>query len=270
METVIDEDASTVVTLYAEHYLISVAEYLMTQGAAISAVFCHGPESDPENPIPDVSGTLNLGSRFARQLDGKGCLDLHWTGNSGWFLGNVEERNFPTGSHWMGNGLLPEANRVASFLEAYRLDPAQAGSTERPYYRAEKDGLPELVERLAAFVPPYGTGYRSPGFRFSAARDDVYYRRVLAALRPEINDYLIDISLHAGELEVILQALEYAQVAPTGPGMSDFVERLASDLEARRGGGRDAALRHRSALAEAAARWRRMEKGRLIRNDAGA
>ncbi|WNZ06203.1 DUF6292 family protein [Streptomyces sp. 11x1] len=257
------EQMSKTLAFHVEHYMIAVAEHLMAKGAPISLVHSCGPYTEEDHVFPDVEGTLYFSKRFAEQLDGRGGVDLHWAGTSGWCLSNLDVPDSPNGdARWMGNGLMPEPERVAAFLDTYRLSPEQAGSTERPYYRSEGSDFPALLQRLAAYVPPRDSaGYKARP-RFSTARDQAYSRRILDALTPQGKDPIVEVPLRSSELEALLHLLEYAQVSSGGLGPNDFASLLASDLEGRRGGGYDAVERHRSALTEAAARRQRIEAHR--------
>ncbi|MER6406277.1 DUF6292 family protein [Streptomyces viridosporus] len=248
---------------HLEHYLAAVAEHLMTQGAAVSHVHSCGPYATADGyDFPDIEGALFFTPRFSRQVGGLTSVDLHWEGTSGWCLGDTNHPEFPQGARWLGDGLLPEPERVAAFMDTYRLNPGQAGSTERPYYRSEGSDFPALIERLAAYVPSPSSLDYEPGRRFLNARDKVYLGRVLTALTPQGTDLIEEVPLRTSELNALLTLLEYAEAAAGTLGPDGFAGLLADDLEGRRRSGYDAVDRHRSALVEAADRQKRIEDHR--------
>ncbi|MEH0449953.1 hypothetical protein QA811_41975 [Streptomyces sp. B21-102] len=157
---------------------------------------------------------------------------------------------------------MPEPKRVAAFLDTYRLDLEQAGSRERPYSRGQGDDFPALLQRLSAYVPPRKSAEYLARWQFSAARDKAYTQRVSDALTPRGNDSVVEVPLHARELDALLQLLTYAQVSPEALRPRDFAHLLASDIEGLRGGGSEAAARYRSALAKAAPRRQRRDERR--------
>ncbi|MFE7169692.1 hypothetical protein [Streptomyces sp. NPDC057616] len=215
-----DEQMSKTLAFHVEHYLIAVAEHLMARNVAIRRVYSCGPYTEEGHVFPDVEGTLYYSKHFGQQLDDQGGVDLHWSGTSGWRLGSDDPETPDEDAHWMGTGLLPEPERVAAFLDTYRLNPEKAGSRERPYYRAEGRDFPALLQRLSAYLPARTSFEYATGVRFSTARDKAYARRVLNVLTPPGKDPVVDVPLRAGELEALLQLLEYVQVssAPMGPG----------------------------------------------------
>jgi len=100
----------------------------------------------------------------------------------------------------MGDGLLPSPRRVAAFLDTVRLDPDQAGTEERPYYRQKGRDFPALLERLVPYVPGRAAVTHPPGVRFTQAQATAYHHRVLASLTVQgVPDLVIDLSLRAYE-----------------------------------------------------------------------
>ncbi|MFC7830984.1 DUF6292 family protein [Streptomyces sp. NPDC057375] len=264
-----DEQMAKQLVLHVEHYLVAVAEHLMKHGVAISQAFSYGPYTEDGFVFTDVEGILYFSTRFARQLDGRGAVDLFWTATSGWCLGDLDAPAFPADcARWMGCGLLPEPERVAAFLDTYRLNPEKAGCAERPYYRCH-GGLISLVQRLAAYMPPHTSADYPARLRFAAARDHVYSRRICKALNADGRDSIVNMPLRIRELDALLHLLEYAEVSSAGWGPDGFAGLLASALEARRAGREEAAERHSSALAEAAVRWQRIDELRNLRQHGG-
>ncbi|MGW4757511.1 DUF6292 family protein [Streptomyces chartreusis] len=265
-----DERMSKSVAFHVEHYMIAVAEHLMAAGAAISSVYSRGPYVKKDHVFPDTEGTVSLTRHSSEQLDGRGDTGLHWAGTSGWYLGPDDPDTADENVHWMGNGLVPEPERVAAFLDTYRLAPERAGSRERPYYRGAGTDFSVLLERLSAYVPARTSGQHSPHWRFSSARDVVYLQRVLDALTPQGKDPVVDVPLRASELDALSHLLEYVQVTAGGLGPSDFAHYLACDIEGRRTGGYEAAALHRNALDETAAWMRRIQGFRRQQEDGEA
>uniref|UniRef100_UPI003F497C75 hypothetical protein n=1 Tax=Streptomyces chartreusis TaxID=1969 RepID=UPI003F497C75 len=256
----IDELTSESVEFHVEHYMIAVAEHLLAAGAAVSGVYSRGPYAEAGDAFLDTEGAVCLTQRSSEQLDGCASTGLHWAGTSGWYLGPDDPGAPDENMRWMGDGLVPEPGRVVAFLDTYRLAPERAGSRERPYYRGAGTDFNALLERLSAYVPPRTSGQYLARWRFSSARDTAYVRRLLDALTPQGTDPVVDVSLHASELDALLQLLEYVQVAAGGLGPSDFARYLARDIEGRRSGGRDAVMLHRSALDETAVWLRRIQE----------
>lgn len=253
-----------------KHYVIAVAEQLLAEAVPVSNVHGLGPSDDPDDTILDPEGGVTFTDRFDDQLGGHDC-GLHWNGASGWCFYNYpgSAGDLLTGARWMGHGLLPEPHRVAAFLDTVRLNPAEAGSTERPYYRQEGHDFPALLERLAAYTPAPNSINSRPGPRFTTIRDLAYRGRVLADLTPVGPDPVIDLPVRASELAALLHLLEYAEAdsSPVGPGT--FAGHLAQDLHARGDGAYESAQRNRTALTFAADLRDRMEQARR-RNQAAS
>ncbi|MBV2154921.1 DUF6292 family protein [Kitasatospora sp. SUK 42] len=266
-------DARTARTLEfrAAHYVTAVAGQLMAQGVPVAAVYSCGPYSEPEHFFNDVEGGIDFTRRFGQRISADSDCGLYWAGTSGWcFLRNGGRADdFLANARWMGDGLLPEPHRVAAFLDAMRLTPTAAGSSERPYYRAEGCEFPALLDRLAAYVPD-SAAQHAPKPRFAELRARAYQERVRAALTPSGHDPVLDLPLRASEFQAVLHLLEFAEVAssPYGPGV--LAADLAEDLQARQVGGHETALHNRRALSHAADLQRRMaEERRRRREDPG-
>ncbi|GAA2768693.1 hypothetical protein GCM10010103_77360 [Streptomyces paradoxus] len=82
-----------------------------------------------------------------------------------------------------------------------RLDAAEAGSAERPYYRREGHDFPTLMERLAPYVPKPGSVAHSVEQRFTQAQATAYHDRVLGALAVQGPDPMVDLPLRASEFD---------------------------------------------------------------------
>ncbi|MFF3139574.1 DUF6292 family protein [Streptomyces mirabilis] len=255
-----EEHILKALALHVEQYVTTVAEHLMAEGAAIKTVYTSDPYSNEDRITLDVEAFLYFTELFARQLGGGEPFDLHWDGTSGWCLCNANSDNFLDCAYWMGDGLLPEPQRVASFVDTFRLSPDRAGSRERPYYRSEGSELSGLLKRLSPYVQPQRPiDYRLYS-RFSESRQKAYYQRVMDALTRQSTDPMLDLPLRASELDSLLHLLEYVQVSSSTFGPGDFAALLANDLKARRNGGYTAAHRHRSAQTEAAERQQEIER----------
>ncbi|WP_241746489.1 hypothetical protein [Streptomyces lydicus] len=162
-------------------------------------------------------------------------MDLHWSGTSGWCLLPLknDDADFYGHARWIGAGLVPPVDRVVSFVATARLSPAEAGSSERPFYRTSGSDLTELHQRLAAFVPaPETLRGRTYGVCFTSLVNRVYTARVAGALNSP-NDTEVSVALRPGELEALRHLLEYTQTHATGL-LGAYARHLTEDLDNRR------------------------------------
>ncbi|MBC7271979.1 DUF6292 family protein [Streptomyces albogriseolus] len=259
---------ATDLAFHARHYVTAVAEQLMAENVPVRAVHACGPYTEPDHSFVDVEGGIIFTDRIDEQLGGHDC-GLHWSGTSGWcFYDNRGPyADHLTGARWLGDGLLPEPRRVAAFFSVVRLDPAQAGSTERPYYRQEGRDFPDLLERLAPYVPPAAAPTHLPGPRFTQAQATAYQRRVLGSLAAQGTDPVIDLPMRASELEALGHLLEYIEAvsSPFGPGT--VAAHFAQDLRGRRDGGHASVYRHHAAVDYAVELHERLERSRRQASD---
>ncbi|MEU0110643.1 DUF6292 family protein [Streptomyces sp. NPDC006251] len=248
---------------HTRHYVIAVAEQLLAEHIPVRNVNACGPYTEPGQTFNDVEGGITFTDRFDDQMGSNDC-GLHWSGSSGWcyYNNHGSYADFLVGARWLGDGLLPEPRRVAAFLCAVRLDPAQAGSTERPYYRQEGVDFPDLLKRLAPFLPPTTSPAHAPGARFTQAQARTYQDRVLGALADQGPDPVIDLPMRASEVAALEHLLEYIEAvsSPFGPGT--LAAHLGQDLRGRRGGGYESVHRHHTALTYAAELQERLEQNR--------
>lgn len=246
---------------HARHYVTAVAEQLLAESVPVSGVHACGPYAEPGQTFIDVEGGITFTDRLDDQLGGNDC-GLHWCGASGWCFYNNHGAysDFLTGARWSGDGLVPEPRRVAAFFSLVRLSPAEAGSTERPYYRQEGRDFPELLKRLAPHVPPVESPSHLPGPRFTQAQAAAYQRRVLASLAAQGPDPVIDLPVRASEAEALSHLLEYIEAvsSPLGPGT--VAARLAQDLRDRRAGGYESVYRHHAAVDHAVELQERLDR----------
>ncbi|WP_331732260.1 DUF6292 family protein [Streptomyces sp. NBC_00989] len=248
----------------ARHYATAVAEELLAQGVPVSSVHACGPYTEPENSFVDVEGGINFTDRFDELFGGNDC-GLHWSGASGWCFYNNPGAygDFLDGARWMGDGLLPEPRRVAAFLDTVRLNPAQAGSVERPYYRQEGRDFPALLERLASYVPAPASPNHPPGPRLIQAQATAYRNRVLASLAVRgVPDPMIELPLRASEFDALGLLLEYVEAVSSALGPGTFAAHLGQDLQARRGRGYESVHRHSTARAYATELHDRLDQAR--------
>ncbi|MGW2183121.1 DUF6292 family protein [Streptomyces sp. NPDC001732] len=246
---------------HAGHYAAAVAEVLLKEGLPVSGINSCGPYDDPEDPYFDVHAGVDFTQSFQDQYGGD--CGLHWAGSSGWcFYRVTDESEYLKGARWLGAGLLPEPRRVAAFLDTIRLDPDEAGSVERPYYRKDGEGFPELLKRLRIYLPAaFST---NPSGRVGWAREKAWEAHVYRALTQPGSAFPIHVPLRQGELDAILHVLEYSESS-----RNPFIRLLAADIRARAGSPAETALLHESALQEAQRRQRvRDERGR--QGDSGA
>ncbi|GHH83332.1 hypothetical protein GCM10018781_70350 [Kitasatospora indigofera] len=236
MAAEIDARTARALEFRTAHYVTAVAEQLMADGVPVTSVYSCGPYSGPEDSFEDVEGGIDFTHRFGRQISPDSEGGLHWTGTSGWcYLRSTGPvRDFLAGAGWMEEGLLPEPHRVAAFLDTVRLTPAAAGSRERPRYRATGRGVPELLDRLAGYVPG-PPAQHAPQPRFAELRARAYHERVRTALAPQGPDPVLELPLRASEFQAVLHLLEYAEVASSSFGPGVLAGRLSEALQARRG-----------------------------------
>lgn len=212
-------------TRCAGHYAAAVAELLLEQGLPVILISSCGPYDDPEEPYSDVQAGVSFTQSFQDRYGGS--AGLQWEGDSGWcFYRVTDQLDYLEGARWLGAGLLPEPRRVAAFLDLVRLDPDEAGSTERPYYRTAGHGLPDLLERLRPHT--LKTFAHNPRARFGFARTNAYVERVTAALTEPDSSPAVQVPLQRGELTALLHLLEYSEDL-----RNPYARRLAADITAR-------------------------------------
>lgn len=207
-----------------------------------------GPWRDADGEFLDVEASISFTAVFQDQYGGGDC-GLHWVGTSGWcFYDVTNEEDYLSGARWLGAGLLPEPRRVAAFVDFFRLDPAEAGSSEQPYYRREGQDFPALLERMALYLPTGNAAYlfKKPQVRFDNAHKLAYESRVHEALASAASSPLTHLHLREGELTALLHMLEYAE----SHNRSAFNKLLAADLRARAGHPTDTADKHKRAVQE--------------------
>ncbi|SOE24215.1 hypothetical protein SAMN05442782_0813 [Streptomyces sp. OK228] len=231
----------------AGHYAAAVAERLLDAGLPVTGIQSCGPWRDTDGEYLDVEAGISFTQAFADQHGGGDC-GLHWAGTSGWCLYTADkEDRYLSGVRWPGASLLPEPRLVTAFVDAFRLDPAGAGSSEQPYYRQEGQDIPTLLDSLAPYLPAQPCLFEEPQIRFADLHRRAYENRVRRALVSRASDPLTHLHLRQGELTALLHMLEYAE--STNP--SALNRLLAADLGARAGRPPEAAETHKGALQEA-------------------
>ncbi|WP_404948614.1 hypothetical protein HFP70_20410 [Streptomyces sp. ARC14] len=234
-------------------YMAAVAEVLLTEEVPVAGVSAYGDVHDPSQDdfAGDVEGSVEFTPAFGHRLLGDGGeTGLLWCGVSGWCFFHIPEgsgRSLLDSARWMGSGLTPEPVRVAAFLSEVRLDPREAGSGERPFYRAPHSDPDVLLRRLEAFGTELGAGSDDvvAGLRSTACR-----RRAVEALTAEDQE-IVDVALHTGELEALAGLLEYAEGATPDNVLRELARRLARDLTLRARDGVDSVDEHREAFSYA-------------------
>ncbi|MFD7561298.1 DUF6292 family protein, partial [Streptomyces sp. NPDC059835] len=211
-----------------------------------------------------VETSISFTGVFQEQYGGGDC-GLHWAGTSGWcFYDVTKEEDYLFGARWLGAGLLPDPRRVAAFVDSFRLDPTEAGSGEKPYYRQQGQDFPALLERMAIYLPTGRTAFMfaKPLVRFDSVRKLAYESRVQDALASSPSSPLTQVHLRQGELDALLHMLEYVE----GENRSVLNRHLAADLRARAGQPTSSAKTHTAAVDEA---QRRQQARDTRRHDDG-
>ncbi|MFD8063652.1 hypothetical protein ACFXA0_00855 [Streptomyces cyaneofuscatus] len=223
-------------------YMAAVAEVLLAEEIPVVSVSAYGDVHDPSQDDfeGDAEGSVEFTSAFGRALLGDGGeAGLLWCGVSGWCFFRIPEgsgRSLLDSARWMGSGLTPEPVRVAAFLSEVRLDPREAGSAERPFYRAPHSEPDILLRRLEAFgaldggAEPWawaGEGQAVAHLRSTACR-----RRAVEALTAADQE-IAELALHTGELDALAGLLAYAEGDTPDDGLREPARRLARDLALR-------------------------------------
>ncbi|MEU3407556.1 DUF6292 family protein [Streptomyces sp. NPDC006670] len=213
----------------------AVAVVLLKEGVPVTSIRASSLLLEREAGT-DIDGEI----RFARTLEDRLAhkaedITLHWSGTSGWCLLVLLDDDHDHYHHarWLGAGLVPPPERVAAFMSAIQLSPEEAGSHERPFYRPFGEGVEELHQRLAAFLPPDDHWRSRQTFQesFLHDRSQIYAQRVSAALTMQ-DDTEVELRVSLGEMEALRHILEYAQGNTSL--LTSFTSHLAEDLLTRR------------------------------------
>ncbi|MCX4920067.1 DUF6292 family protein [Streptomyces sp. NBC_00687] len=213
----------------AGHYAAAVAESLLEAGLPVTGIQSCGPWHDADGEYLDVEAGISFTQAFQDRHGGGDC-GLHWTGTSGWCLYTASQQDrYLSGDRWSGAGLLPGPRLVADFVDAFRLDPAGAGSSDQPSHRREGQDFSLLLDALAPYLPAQPCLFEDPQIRFADLHRHAYDNRVRRALISSASDPLTHLSLRQGELAALLHLLEYAESS----NPSALTRQLAADLTAR-------------------------------------
>lgn len=184
-----------------------------------------------------MEGSIQLNESFTRRFLPDAETGLHWSATSGWCLWIIPRGpagtsgSFYDGARWLGAGLIPEPDRVASFLSSLQLDPHAAGSSDRPFYRQPLQDLPGLCEQLRVYRRVEYCN-RSYELCFDNARCEAYYDRTVESLTYGDDD-IVNVSMRRSELEALLHLLEFAEGSSHNP-VRLFADYLAGDIAQRR------------------------------------
>ncbi|WP_324795598.1 hypothetical protein SJX93_20800 [Streptomyces cyaneofuscatus] len=237
-------------------YMAAVAEVLLTEGVPVAGVSAYGDVHDPSQDdfAGDVEGSVEFTRAFSRTLVGDGGeTGLLWCGVSGWCFFHIPEgsgRSLLDSARWMGSGLTPEPVRVAAFLSEVRLDPREAGSGERPFYRAPHSDPGVLLRRLEIFGAVVEGSDPGADDVVTRLRSTACRRRAVEALTAADQE-IVDVALHTGELDALAGLLEYVEGATPDDGLRELARRLARDLALRARDGVESVDEHREAFAYA-------------------
>jgi hypothetical protein len=207
------------------HYMADVAELLQRDGYPVTSISACPPEElgDSEH---DGGGYVDFGPEILAQMNAalKDALDLHfaWDTSSGWAL-VVETRGTQPVARWMGAGLTPAPEKVASFFLTSLFDFHNAGSEDRPYYRQPGVDLDGLAERLAPF-------HKKGSFnaRFYRARHATAERLAIDAMLAD--NTILSIPARSGELAALQHLVHFVAM---NRDLREVAVRLIADLKAR-------------------------------------
>lgn len=147
---------------------------------------------------------LFFSAEFRRRLESVDSLCLSWNEASGWYFGRDVNGELAD-DRYLGQGLVPEAGRVAAFMTTVQLDPAGAGSRDRPFYRNGGPFQASLLEQLAR----YATGDTPYKTVFDNARNRIFEQRIATALAANAPGPAVDLPLSPGEFAALELALEW-------------------------------------------------------------
>ncbi|MFI7285982.1 hypothetical protein ACIBRY_04880 [Streptomyces anulatus] len=238
-------------------YMVAVAGVLLDEDVPVASISAYGDFEDPSQDAfeGDVEGSVEFTHAFRRRLlDDGGEAGLLWCGVSGWCFFHIPEgsgRSLLESARWLGGGLTPEPRRVAAFLSEVRLDTRNAGSGERPFYRASHSEPGALLGRLAAYdtadecAEPW-----SGDSRFTCLRSSACQRRSVEDLTAADQE-IVDVAFHTGELKALTGLLEYVEGDTPHHELRELARRLAHDLTSRARDGVQSIDEHREAFAYA-------------------
>ncbi|WP_098898441.1 hypothetical protein [Streptomyces sp. st77] len=235
-------------------YMVVVAGALLDEDVPVASISAYGDFDDPSQDAfeGDVEGSVEFTHAFTRSFLGDGGdAGLLWCGVSGWSFFHIPEssgRSLLDSARWMGGGLTPEPGRVAAFLSEVRLDARNAGSGERPFYRAPHSEPEALLGRLGVLdtagecVEPW-----SVDSRFTCLRSSACQRRAMEDLTTAGQE-IVDVVLHTGELKALTGLLEYIEGDTPHDELRELARRLARDLTLRARDGVQSVDDHREAF----------------------
>ncbi|MFG2767574.1 hypothetical protein [Streptomyces rubiginosohelvolus] len=235
-------------------YMVAVAGVLLDEEVPVASISAYGDFDDPSQDdfAGDVEGSVEFADAFRRRLLGDGGdAGLLWCGVSGWCFFHIPEgsgRSLLETARWMGGGLTPEPRRVAAFLSEARLDARNAGSCERPFYRAPRSEPDALLMRLRAFdTSGECTEPWSGNSRFTCLRSSASQRHAVEALTAPGQE-IVDVALHTGELRALTELLEYVEGDTPHAELRELARCLARDLALRARDGVESVDEHREAF----------------------
>lgn len=234
--------------------MAAVAGVLLDEELPVASISAYGDFDDPSQDVfeGDVEGSVEFTRAFGRRILGDGGeAGLLWCGVSGWCFFHIPEgsgRALLESARWMGVGLTPEPRRVAAFVSEVQIDARDAGSGERPFYRAAHSEPDLLLERLTAFdtagecAEPW-----SGDSRFACVRSTAWQRRAMDALTAD-NQEIVDVAFHSGELKALTGLLGYVEGDSPHEELRELARRLVRDLTLRARDGLQSVDEHREAF----------------------
>lgn len=231
---------------YAGRYAAAVAERLIAEGFPVVDL-----DTDPPALIDgkrhEGEVWLFFSPDFRRQFESVDSMSLSWNEVSGWYFSR-DVNGDQVDDRYLGQGLVPEAARVATFMTTVQLDPTGAGSRDRPFYRTGGPFPASLVEQLAR----YAAGTMTYKEAFTSARHRLFERRIATAIAADPPGPAVNLPLLPGEFAALELALEWVTgLAQAHDEEDDVLGALAKDIRSRRGADAADISRFRTTLAPA-------------------
>ncbi|GAA2062043.1 hypothetical protein GCM10009839_86410 [Catenulispora yoronensis] len=232
-------------------YTVAVAEQALAEGLPVVDVIL-GPPELSQGKRQESEAWLYFPYDFNSGLGARECT-LGWNEASGWFF-QREQDSENQERRWLGQGLVPDPERVAIFATTLRVSPGSAGSLERPFYRSPGRLEPELLGRLK----PYGGNWGPYSELFANVRNRHFDRRLATAIDADPPGSPINLPLLPGEFTALEVALEWLD------GIFNYdrspLTAFARDIRGRRGAGPADIDASRTSLAAARARMQELRR----------
>ncbi|MFF4344247.1 hypothetical protein ACFY00_30510 [Kitasatospora sp. NPDC001540] len=226
-------------------YAGDIVDLLLADGYPVALTTVQGPRAgggDHEDLLEkdDVDGrvVVTFPAGTAPRFTGMGPYDsvtLSWGGLSGWRI--TAGGLFGGADRWMGAGLFPSPSAVANFVATAAIDLDEAGSEDRPFYRAAGHDLDTLLHRLmsANVSNPNETRSENTDQRVRQARLATCWRGITSALESGQADPAI-VTITTDELRALDYLVEFAiDVEGENHHVRRFAHLLIQDIQTRAG-----------------------------------